>query len=60
MNYIFERWAAAPEDDPVPAFTADEVARLRALTIPDVVKARRSVVHELKERDLPVAAYPWE
>jgi hypothetical protein len=60
MNYIFERWAAAPEDDRVPAFTADEVARLRALTIPDVVKARRSVVHELKEKDLPVAAYPWE
>ena len=60
MNYIFERWADAPASDPVPLFTAAEVAQLRKRSVPDVVKARRRVVHELKARDLPVAAYPWE
>ena len=60
MNYIFERWAEAPASDPVPLFTAAEVARLRKRSVPDVVKARRHVVHELKARDLPVATYPWE
>ncbi|MES1951221.1 cytochrome c, mono-and diheme variant [Salinisphaera sp. S4-8] len=59
MNYIFARWAEAPANDPVPAFSADEVARLRRLSIPDVVKARRRVVQELNARDLPVAPYPW-
>ena len=33
-----------------PAFSADEVARLRRLSIPDVVKARRRVVQQLKAR----------
>ncbi|WP_353224172.1 cytochrome C [Salinisphaera sp. C84B14] len=60
MNYIFDRWAAAPAGDPVPVFTAAEVARLRELSVPDVVKARRRVVRELEARNLPVAAYPWE
>ncbi|MES1924920.1 cytochrome C [Salinisphaera sp. T31B1] len=60
MNYIFTRWAEAPPNDPVPPFSADEVARLRALSVPDVVQARRAVVHELEARGLPVAAYPWQ
>lgn len=60
MNYVFERWAQATTDDPVPPFSADEVARLRAVNVPDVVQARRAVVQKLEARGLPVAAYPWE
>jgi len=60
MNHIFARWADAPVDDPVPPFDADEVARLRALSVPDVVKTRRRVARQLAAQGLPVAAYPWE
>ncbi len=60
MNYVFERWADAPADDPVPPFSAEEVTRRRAVNVPDVVQARRAVVRSLEARGLPVAPYPWE
>ena len=59
MNYVMDRWGAESHSDDVAAFTAAEVAALRAEPVDNVVRFRRTVVKDLRARDLPVAAYPW-
>lgn len=57
MNYVAERWSK-PENR-VPRFTAEEVGRLRAQPVADVVAMRRELVRDYQARGLPVAEYPW-
>lgn len=57
MNYVAERWSK-PENH-VPRFTAEEVGRLRAQPVADVVAMRRELVRDYQARGLPVAEYPW-
>ncbi|WP_138466534.1 cytochrome c [Poseidonocella sp. HB161398] len=54
MNYVLGEWSegAAP-------FTEEEVARRRAVPVPDVVVLRRSVVEGLEADGIYVADYPW-
>lgn len=55
MNYVIERWG----DTPAPAFTAEEVARRRAVAVPDVVAFRRTLTARLAAEGKPLAPYPW-
>lgn len=59
MNYVIERFAGASLDSQAPAFNAEEVARLRAEPVADVVALRRTVVAEYVKAGWPVAGYPW-
>lgn len=57
MNYVVVRWG-----DPKQAFTPftpEEVTRLRAIEVADVVAYRRDLIKRLQAEGQPVAAYPW-
>ncbi|MFN3523622.1 MAG: c-type cytochrome [Phenylobacterium sp.] len=55
MNYVLEEWAAE-EAEP---FTAEEVGRLRAAHIVDVVAYRRALAARLAKNGVVIADYPW-
>jgi hypothetical protein len=50
--------AGADAGAPAP-FTAEEVARLRAVEIENAVAYRRTLVAEMAAEGDPVADYPW-
>lgn len=54
VNYLLDAWGEG-----APPFTAEEVARLRAIPVADIVAYRRQVAADLGERGLPIADYPW-
>ncbi|MFT8420063.1 MAG: hypothetical protein ABF665_00845 [Gluconacetobacter sp.] len=59
LNYIMKTFAGkslSPDSRP---FTAEEVARLRAESIGNVVEYRRKVANTLAARGLTAPAYPW-
>ncbi len=58
MNYLLDTWSAVPADR-IPRFTSQEVERLRAVPVNDVVNYRRGVVARLRKSGAPVAEYPW-
>lgn len=59
MNYVMERFAGASRDPQTAPFTAEEVARLRAEPVADVVALRRTVAAQSTSAGWPVAGYPW-
>ncbi|MGK9231770.1 cytochrome c [Inquilinus limosus] len=59
MNYVIASFGAPATRPGVQPFTPEEVDRLRAAPVPDVVAYRREVVAELAEAGIPVAGYPW-
>ena len=58
LNYISERWA---EDNGknIRPFTKEEIDRLRAEPVNDVVAFRRGIVKRLEAEGVPIADYPW-
>lgn len=58
LNYIVDTWSGEPPGT-LDAFTEEEVQRLRAEVIPDVVGYRRDVVRRLAAEGVSVADYPW-
>lgn len=54
MNYILDAWG-----DEAPPFSAEEVARRRAVPVTDVVAYRRAVAAELGRDGVAIADYPW-
>ncbi|TBU93279.1 cytochrome C [Stutzerimonas kirkiae] len=57
MNYVEQRWG-----DPqlqAKLFTTEEVRRLRATEVADLVAFRREVIQRLEAEGKPVAPYPW-
>lgn len=59
MNYVIASFGAPGTRSGVPPFTTEEVDRLRAVPVPDVVAYRREVADELARAGIPVAGYPW-
>ena len=59
MNHVMASFGAPETRAGVPPFTAEEVDRLRAVPVPDVVAYRREVAAELARAGIPVAGYPW-
>jgi len=59
INYVMASFGAPGTRAGVPPFTAEEVDRLRAVPVPDVVAYRREVAAELAKAGIPVAGYPW-
>lgn len=59
MNYVIASFGAPGTRAGVPPFTTEEVDRLRAVPVPDVVAYRREVAAELVKAGIPVAGYPW-
>lgn len=59
MNYLVEEWGGESIPDPFVPFTPNEVTRLRAVPVEDVVAFRREVVDDLAERGIATADYPW-
>ena len=59
LNYIMETWAGTSLPDPYMAFTADEIAVLRAKDVGDVVSYRRELVEDLTAHGIKTAEYPW-
>ena len=59
MNYVMTRWGGSSLPRDFVPFTPAEVARLRRVEIPDVVKFRRELAVQMQAQNLPVAAYPW-
>jgi mono/diheme cytochrome c family protein len=58
LNYLLDHWSNAPAGQVAP-FTAEEVARQRAVPVNDIVKYRRTLVARLRKTGVPVAQYPW-
>ncbi len=58
LNYVMAEWAGTDAEPPEP-FTAEEVARLRAVEIENVVAYRRTLVATMAAEGDPVADYPW-
>ncbi|WP_225766148.1 cytochrome c [Inquilinus sp. Marseille-Q2685] len=59
MNYVVASFGAPATRSSVRPFTAEEVGRLRAVPVPDVVAYRREVAADLTRAGIPVAGYPW-
>ena len=59
LNYVIDEWSGEEEATDVPRFTVDEIARLRAVPVTNIVEYRRGVVAQLVETGDPVADYPW-
>lgn len=59
MNYIVEKWGGESVPDPFEPFTSEEVTRLRAVPVEDVVAFRRRVVEDLSAMGIETAGYPW-
>ncbi|MBU2654750.1 c-type cytochrome [Acidomonas methanolica] len=59
LNYIMKNFAGQSFQAGSKLFTADEVARLRAENIGNVVEYRRKVANILASRGLTAPAYPW-
>ena len=58
VNYILDTWAA-DQAVPAPRFTAQEVSRLRAADVADVVGYRRAMAERLAKSGVVIAEYPW-
>ena len=58
MNYLLDTWSPHTPR-PIQRFTSDEVSRLRAQSLDDVVGYRRTLVARLRKTGAPIAAYPW-
>lgn len=59
LNYVVDTWAGESRPPFFINFTANEVARLRAVEIGDVVTYRRSLVEDLTAKGIATADYPW-
>lgn len=59
INYVMASFGAPGTKADIPPFTGEEVDRLRAVPVPDVVAYRREVAAELVKAGIPVAGYPW-
>lgn len=59
MNHVIASFGAPETRAAVPPFTAEEVDRLRAVPVPDVVAYRREVAAGMAKAGIPVAGYPW-
>jgi hypothetical protein len=59
MNHVIASFGAPETRAGVPPFTAEEVDRLRAVPVPDVVAYRREVAAGMAKIGIPVAGYPW-
>lgn len=58
MNYVLDEWSA-DEAKPATRFTAEEVARLRATRVGNVVDYRRAMAARLAQNGVVIADYPW-
>jgi len=58
MNYILDVWAKDRAAAAGP-FTAEEVARRRAVEVRDVVAFRRAMVKRLAKSGVTLGEYPW-
>lgn len=59
MNYVIASFGGPGTRGGVPPFTAEEVGRLRAVPVADVVAYRREVAADMVKARIPVAGYPW-
>jgi len=59
MNYVLERWGAATATHDVTPFSAEEITRLRATSVPDVVQLRRQITERLASSGVALPEYPW-
>ncbi|MGL4964712.1 MAG: hypothetical protein ACRC67_26030 [Inquilinus sp.] len=59
INYVMATFGAPETRAGVPPFTAEEVDRLRAVPVADVVAYRREVAAAMAKAGIPVAGYPW-
>lgn len=59
MNHVIASFGAPETRAGIPPFTAEEVDRLRAVPVPDVVAYRREVAAGMAKAGIPVAGYPW-
>lgn len=57
MNYVVQRWGT--ESGNVRLFTEEEVGRLRAQPVVDVVAFRREIAARFTAAGIPIAEYPW-
>lgn len=57
VNYVAQRWGK-PEI-PFASFSLEEVDRLRAIEIPDIVSYRRDLTSRYLSQGKLVADYPW-
>lgn len=58
LNYVIDAWAGDASAGLAP-FSVEEVRRLRARPVADVVAYRRAVVARLAAKGVAVAPYPW-
>lgn len=58
MNYVLDQWSG-DKARPVARFTPDEVTRLRAVPVGDVVSYRRDLSQRLAKGGVAIADYPW-
>lgn len=54
VNYLLDEWGEGAR-----RFTPEEVTRLRAVAVADVVAYRRRVAADVGRQGLPIAEYPW-
>lgn len=59
LNYIMEKWAGTSLPGDFKPFDGEEVARLRAEPIGDVVSFRRQLVQGMTAKGIATADYPW-
>jgi mono/diheme cytochrome c family protein len=59
LNYIMDNWAGPSLPSNFKPFDGEEVGRLRAQPIGDVVAYRRQLVQRLTAMGLATADYPW-
>jgi len=59
MNYVIASFGDPETRSGIPPFTTQEVDRLRAVPVPDVVAYRREVAAAMVKAGIPVAGYPW-
>ena len=57
INYVAERWG--DKTIPYTPFTEQEVTKLRAENIADIVSYRREITEKYKAEGKTVAEYPW-
>lgn len=58
LNYLLDEWSGEAAGRAA-AFSPEEVGRLRAVPVKDIVGYRRALVARLQKSGAPIAEYPW-